>query len=128
MLAESVPSPRSSTRPIRTLLIGFRHLAKLLLQVADLIAKTRCKLELQLLGGSMHLFGKLADQPRQVLCGQAGLEIHLKALDRLVLVQHWHAEMRDAGLARIAVTAFEQRLRIHILLGEHVVHVADLLD
>ena len=36
--------------------------------------------------------------------------------------------MGVAGLARVAVAAFEQRGRVHVLLGEHVVDVADLLD
>ena len=43
-------------------------------------------------------------------------------------VEGGHTQMGVAGLARVAVAAFEQRGRVHVLLGEHVVDVADLLD
>ena len=39
-----------------------------------------------------------------------------------------HAKMRVAGFAFITVAGTEQRLRIDIFLGEHVVDVADFLD
>ena len=46
----------------------------------------------------------------------------------LVGIEYRHAQVRVAGLARVAVATFKQGLGVHILLGEHVVDVADLLD
>ena len=46
----------------RRLLARLSHLPEFLLQVADLIAQTRGKLELQLFGGRVHLLGQLPDQ------------------------------------------------------------------
>ena len=43
-------------------------------------------------------------------------------------VEHGHAQMRVACLARVAITALEQGLGIHILLGQHVVDIADFLN
>ena len=43
-------------------------------------------------------------------------------------IEHGHAQMRVAGLARIAITALEQGLGVHILFGQHVVDIADFLN
>ena len=39
-----------------------------------------------------------------------------------------HAKMRIAGFVRVAVSGTEQCLGVDVLLGKHVVDVADFLD
>lgn len=45
-----------------TLLLGLRHMAQFLFQVADLIAQPRGKFELELFRGGVHLFAHLTDE------------------------------------------------------------------
>ena len=76
----------------------------------------------------MHLFAHLTDEIGQILRRKPGFEDFLMPFLDLVLIDIGHAEMRIAGFPGVAIPAFEQALRINILLGDHVVDVADLLD
>ena len=110
------------------LLLRFRQRTQFLLEIANLVAQPRREFELKLLGGRVHLVGELANEIRKVLRRQTCFENLFMPFISLFFVECRNAEMRVAGLARIAVSAFQQFLRVDVLFGEHVVDVTDLLD
>ena len=73
--------------------LRFGHGSQLLLEVADLVAQARRKLELELFGGRVHLVGKLADQIGQILRGQPRLEDLLVPAISLLRTDRGNAQM-----------------------------------
>ena len=97
------------------------HGAQLLLQVPDLVAQPGRQLEVQVLGGGVHLGGELGDEVGQVPLGGPGQLLAHGGLGGPL------APRDHRPLLVAAVAAGQQLGGVHVLAGEHVGHVCDLL-
>src|SRR5690606_6819374 len=113
----AVSRPRRA-HPEGELRRGGGHLPQLLLEVGDLVPQPGRELELELLGGRVHLVAEVLDELGEVRGG-----CPTEALARR---RPGRGGLAPALLA-LAVAALEQLLGVDVLAGEHVGDVPDAL-
>ena len=101
--------------------VGGPHGAQLLLEVLDLVAQPGGELEVEVLGGGVHLLGELVDELDEVvLCRPGELLAHGGLGGVLASGPH-------RGVLMAPVATGQEVGGIDVLAGEHVGDVGDLL-